>query len=94
MNLNPKWVPMRWPCGPIEAARLSKSGGNEELKKTIEGWTQPSSLQMLKGTLINCLVVDWALGTSDDEAQQLALKHLIANGRQLGLSFVGKVAAN
>src|ERR1035441_9071316 len=94
MNLNPKWVPMRWPCGPIEAARLSKSGGNEELKKTIEGWTQPSSLQMLKGTPINCLVVDWALGTSDDEAQQLALKHLIANGRQLGLSFVGKVAAN
>ena len=49
-------------------------------------------MQLLKGTPINCLVVDWASGTADDESQQRALKPLIAAGRELGLSFVGKVA--
>jgi len=92
MSLNAKWVPMKWPCGPIEIARISKSRpADSELRKTIEGWTQPSTLQLLKGTPINCLVVDWASGTADDEAQQRALKPLIAAGRALGLSFVGKV---
>ena len=92
MSLNAKWVPMRWPCGPIEAARISKSSpAASELRKTVEGWTQPSALQLVRGTPINCLVVDWASGTADDEAQQAALRPLIAAGRELGLSFVGKV---
>ena len=92
MSLNAKWVPMRWLCGPIQVARISNSSSaDSELRKTIEGWTQPSTLQLLKGTPINCLVVDWASGTADDEAQQAALKPLITAGRQMGLSFVGKV---
>ncbi len=92
MTLNAKWVPMRWPCGPIEAARISKSRpADTDLRKTIDGWTQPSTLQLLRGTPINCLVVDWASGTADDESQQRALKPLITAGRALGLSFVGNV---
>jgi len=95
MSLNAKWVPMRWPCGPIEAARISKSSpAASELRKTVEGWTQPSALQLVRGTPINCLVVDWASGTADDEAQQAALRPLIAAGRELGLSFVGKVGTS
>ena len=95
MSLNAKWVPMRWPCGPIEVARISKSRpADSVLRKTVEGWTQPTSLQLLKGTPINCLVVDWASGTADDESQQRALKPLIEAGRELGLSFVGKVATS
>ena len=92
MSLNAKWVPMRWPCGPIEAARISKSKpADSDLRTTIEGWAQPKTLQLLKGTPINCLVVDWASGTANDESQQRALKPLISAGRELGLSFVGKV---
>ena len=94
MSLNAKWVPMRWLCGPIQVARISKSSSaDSELRKTSEVWTQPSTLQLLKGTAINCLVVDWASGTTNDEAQQAALKPLITAGRQMGLSFVGKVEA-
>lgn len=93
MSMNSKWVPMRWPCGPVEVARISQSRPADiDLRKTIEGWTQPTTLQLLKGTPINCLVVDWASGTADDESQQSALKPLITAGRELGLSFVGRVA--
>ncbi len=94
MSLNAKWVPMKWPCGPLEIARLNKSKSDDaELKKTLEAWADPSTLQLLKGTPINCVVVDWAAGAAEDQAQQLALKPLIHAGRQLGLSFVGKVSA-
>ncbi len=85
---------MYWPCGPREVARINASNsGNSELKKAAEGWDQPPALQLLKGAPVNCLVVDWASGDADDNAQQQALRPLIAAGRALGLSFVGKVSA-
>ncbi len=94
MSLSEKWVPMYWPCGPIEGTKLSTSNiGSAELNKTAEGWAQSPTLQLLKETPVNCLIVDWALGTEVDEAQQAALKPLIAAGRRLGLSFVGRVSA-
>jgi hypothetical protein len=84
---------MKWPCGPLEIARRSKSRSfNAELKDTLEAWEQPSTLELLKGTPINCLVVDWARGRPEDSAQQQALKPLLEAGRRLGISFVGKVA--
>ena len=94
MNLDSKWVPMKWPCGPLEIARRNKSQSiNADLKETLEAWGQPSTLELLKGTPINCLIVDWAYGEPEDSAQQQALKPLLETGRRLGISFVGKVAA-
>ena len=94
MNLDSKWVPMKWPCGPLEIARRNKSQSiNADLKETLEAWGQPSALELLKGTPINCLIVDWAYGEPEDSAQQQALKPLLEAGRRLGISFVGKVAA-
>ena len=92
MNLDTKWVPMNWPCGPLEVARRSKlMSFTGEMKETLEAWEQPSALDFLKGTPINCLVVNWANGRPEDSAQQQTLKPLVEAGRQLGLSFVGKV---
>jgi hypothetical protein len=94
MTLNAKWVPMKWPCGPLEIARLNKFNiGDAELKETVEAWIQPSALELLRETPVNCLLVDWASGAAEDGAQQLALRPLIHAGRQLGLSFVGNVSA-
>ena len=94
MNLNPKWVPMKWPCGPLEIARRKKSEGEEVgAKSTLEAWAHPAALQLLKGTPVNCLIVDWASGDPQDLAQQLALKPILQAGRQLGISFVGRVSA-
>jgi hypothetical protein len=93
MNLDTKWVPIKWPCGPLEMARRNKAGNmNADLKETLEAWAQPSALELLKGTPINCLVVDWAGGEPEDSAQQQALKPLLEAGLRLEISFVGKVA--
>jgi hypothetical protein len=94
MNLDPKWVPMKWPCGPLEWARRSK-GKNlaTGLKETIDAWAQPAALDILKGTPVNCLVVEWADGAPEDAAQQEAVRALVEAGRGKGISFVGKVAA-
>jgi hypothetical protein len=93
MNPDMKWVPMRWPCGPLEIARRSRlSSFTADMKNTLEAWEQPSTLELLKGTPVNCLVVEWANGKPEDSAQQQALKPLLEAGRGLGISFVGKVA--
>jgi hypothetical protein len=94
MNLDPKWVPMKWPCGPLDFALRSKAKAPESgVKETLDAWTQPAALDLLKGTPINCLVVEWAAGAPEDAAQQVALKPLIEAGRVKGISFVGRVSA-
>ena len=94
MDLDTTWVPMKWPCGPLEIARRSRSiSFNPSLKDTLEAWAQPSALDFLKGTPVNCLVVDWANGKPEDAAQQQALQPLVEAGRRLGISFVGRVGA-
>ncbi len=94
MNLDPKWVPMKWPCGPLEWARRSKGKKPDAgLKETLDAWAQPAALEILKGTPVNCLVVEWADGAPEDAAQQEVLKPLVAAGRAKGISFVGTVAA-
>jgi len=93
MNVDRNWVPMKWPCGPLEIARREKSGSsNADVKETLEAWLRPSALNLLEGTPINCLVVDWAGGGPEDSAQQQALKPLLEAGGKLGISFVGKLA--
>jgi hypothetical protein len=93
MSLNPKWVPMKWPCGPSEIEHLRVDENRDAaFQKSATQWADPSTLRLLKGSPINCLVVDWAAGTPVDEPQQNALKPLIQAGRQTGLSFVGRVS--
>lgn len=92
MSLNEKWVPIRWRCGPADGTDRSPST-REDGASLQEAWADPSALRLLAGTPFNCLVVNWATGTAGDAAQQQALRPLIAAGRKLGLSFVGKIAA-
>ncbi len=94
MALDRNWIPMKWPCGPLAITRRSKSPGlDAEVNDTLTAWALPASLEILKGTPINCLIVDWAEGGPQDSAQQQALKPLLEAGRQLGMSFVGKITA-
>ncbi len=94
MALDKNWIPMKWPCGPLVVARRGKSQSLEaEVKETLEAWALPASLEILKGTPVNCLIVEWADGGPQDPAQQQALKPLIEAGRKLGIAFVGKIAA-
>lgn len=92
MSLDTNWVPMKWPCGPLEFSRRNRSGNvNADLRDTLEAWGRPSALELLRGKPINCLIVDWANGEPEDSGQQQALKPLLEAGRRLGISFVGNV---
>jgi hypothetical protein len=75
------------------ARRAELRNANPDLAETVAGWGQPASLALLKGTPINCLVVDWANGEPEDSAQQQALTPLVQAGRGLGIAFVGKITA-
>jgi hypothetical protein len=94
MKLDPQWIPMKWPCGPLDWARRSKATDTSaELQQTLAAWAQPVALDLLKGTPVNCLLVNWAEGAAEDSAQQQALKPLLEAGRRRGLNFVGMIAA-
>jgi hypothetical protein len=51
----------------------------------------PESLELLRGTPINCLIVAWAAGVAEDEEQQSQLRPLLARAQALGLEVVGRV---
>lgn len=93
MSLNPKWTPMRWRCGPLGGGGAAVSSTRSRWGLAVDPWTDPAMLDLLDGTPINCLVVDWAAGGKSDETQQWLLMPLIEAGRRKGISFVGRVTA-
>ena len=85
--------PMRWPCGPLEVAlrrRLTRSLP-DDVKANLVKWAAPESLELLRGTPMNCLIVPWAAGVAEDEEQQRQLQPLLARAKTLGLQVVGRV---
>jgi hypothetical protein len=92
MNVNPNWIPMKWPSGPLEISRRARTQTlTSELKGTLEAWHDPAALELLRGAPVNCLIVHWAAGEREDREQQRTLKPLLEAGRRMALSFVGKV---
>ena len=92
MALLPKAVPMRWASGPLEIALRGKTDGfTPQHKQTLERFHDPASLEILKNSPIDCLVVSWAAGLPEDAAQQRSATALIAAARQRNLAVVGWV---
>jgi len=86
------WIPMRWPAGPLDISqREKKEGFTAKSKEVLQRWLDPSVLEILRGTPVNCLVVSWAAGLPADAEQQKALVPLLDRGKSAGLSFVGLV---
>ncbi len=93
MTLNSKWIPMHWPCGLLPTASLeAKKKLTPELKDTLAAWTDPRSLDLLKDSPVNCLVIPWAEGSPNDQEHQKALEPLLRAGREHNLGFVGSIA--
>ncbi|HEU0005139.1 MAG TPA: hypothetical protein VFS12_04015 [Terriglobia bacterium] len=92
MTIDNSSYPMRWPCGPLEVAlRRRLTPTLPDLKASLLKWSAPASLELLRGTPINCLIVPWAAGLAEDEEQQRQLRPLLARARVLGLQVVGRV---
>jgi hypothetical protein len=84
---------MRWPAGPLDISQgeKRKEGLTAKSREVLQRWLDPSVLEILRGTPVNCLVVSWAAGLPADAEQQKALVPLLAQGKTGGLSIVGLV---
>ena len=87
-----EWIPVRWPAGPLEAARAKVPAG--QAQSVFDRWRDPASLEVLKGTPFNCLVVWWAAGAAQDADQQRAVRPLIERAKAQGLAVVGQIAGD
>jgi hypothetical protein len=86
------WIPMRWWAGPLDIGqREKKEGFTAKSREVLQRWLDPSVLEILRGTPVNCLVVSWAAGLPADAEQQKALAPLVDRGKTAGLSVVGLV---
>jgi hypothetical protein len=88
------WIPARWPGGPLELelrARDKTMPADPELRETIRQWYDPATLDLLKGTPINCLLLTWSAGRdSEAEIQQRKLVQAYAReARKRGIAVVG-----
>jgi hypothetical protein len=85
-------VPMRWPSGPLEIAKRRRTESvTPEVKQAIDYWHNPPALDILQGTSVNCLVVNWASGLAEDTEQQRTIRPLVDAARQRNLDVVGWV---
>ena len=81
---------MKWPSGPLEIGRRARAQTlTVEVKQLLLDWHTPRALEILRGSPVNCLIVNCASGAPEDEEQQRTLAALIQAGRSLGISFVG-----
>jgi hypothetical protein len=86
------WVPLRWPCGPLEVERgRRRESFTATEAEALRAWADPQALEFLAGSPVNALVVPWAEGSAGDEDQQRALASLVGAARGRGLSVVGWV---
>ena len=88
--MSSEWVPMRWPCGPLDQ---EQSKNVPAVQDALESWLDPKSLAFLEGGPVNAIVVTWASGSPQDAAQQTALKPLIAEAKRRGIVVIGRVTA-
>jgi len=85
-------VPLRWPSGPLEIARREKSAGfNPEIRQTLERWHDPATLEFLKDTAVDCIVIGWSAGLAADVDQQRTVGPLIKAAVRRNLAVVGWV---
>jgi hypothetical protein len=84
---------MKWPSGPLEIGRRARAQTlTAEVKELLLAWQTPAALEILRGSPVDCLIINWAAGAPEDQEQQRTLTALIEAGRALGISFVGAVS--
>ncbi len=94
-----QWVPARWDGGPLELARRVQSPAakdaplSAEAQKAIAEWYDLSTLDLLDGTPINCLLVTLSTGRrSEMEVRQhQLLARYAAVAHQRGFAVLGVV---
>jgi hypothetical protein len=91
-----KWIPARWEGGPLEIERRGREHSlptDQSLRETVGQWYDPSTLSLVQGTPINCLLVTWSLGggTETEKQQRTLIKAYTQEAHKLGISILGLV---
>ncbi|HVN81847.1 MAG TPA: hypothetical protein VMW38_22885 [Terriglobia bacterium] len=90
------WVPARWDGGPLEVARRAKDKAvaeNGSIRKAIAEWYDPTTLSLLEGTPINCLILTF-MAEAEPAVQRLQLqqvKDYAMLARKRGITAMGIV---
>jgi hypothetical protein len=88
-----RWVPMRWPCGPLEIERAKRRERSSlQERDALERGSDLRVLERLADTPVSCLVLTWADGSELDAEHQRHLAPLVTAARRAGLTVVGWVA--
>jgi len=86
------WIPMRWPCGPLDVEKEKRRPGFAPRDaEVLRAWCEPASLERLAGSPVNALVLSWATGSAADEEQRRAIAPLVVAARGRGLAVIGWV---
>jgi hypothetical protein len=89
VGLSSEWIPIRWPCGPLDEERAKDAPA---VRKALAGWLNPKALSFLEGSPVNAIVVTWAAGSPGDAGQQKALQPLLAEAKRRSIAVIGRVA--
>lgn len=86
-----RWVPARWDGGPLEVARRNKT--DDRVREALAKWYEPSTLDLVENTPINCLLVTFSIGApSEAEAvQRQMVKAYGRAARKRGIAVLGIV---
>jgi hypothetical protein len=90
-----RWIPARWDGGPIEVARRARGGqlpgDTPGLQDALSKWYDPSTLSLLEGTPVNCLLVTFSADVAPDiEKQQHRLvQDYVRKARERDVAVLG-----
>ncbi|HZT32238.1 MAG TPA: hypothetical protein VFA33_20285 [Bryobacteraceae bacterium] len=90
------WVPIRWDGGPLEVSRRAKDtalAGRPAQREAIGRWYDPATLDLLRGTPLNCILVTLSAGADPEleERQHLLVREYARVARQRGIAVLGIV---
>lgn len=84
-------MPVRWQGGPLEVARRAAvKPVPPELAEALRGWYQPWSLDLLRDTPFNCVLVTWSGGTDAglEREQQRIVREYAVEAHKRGMSVM------
>jgi hypothetical protein len=90
------WIPARWTGGPVELEHLTRAKtapSDPAVRESIATWYDASTLDLLEGSPINCLLVTWSTGAERaiERQQQQLIKTYTAHAHRRGIAVLGLV---
>ena len=92
------WVPIRWTGGPLEVAWRTHAKTlptDVAVRDTLARWYEPATLDLLKDSPVNCLLVTWSApaDAAVEAEQQRTVKVYAEAAHQRGMVVLGLVYA-